>query len=95
MESPNTVVFPLVREQDVPKPLPYPLAIALAPHRNINVFDLIDSDQSHAKVVKAETTFNKVGSLFHILNPQGYPKLSKTPLQLLHPPLCSLVIGEY
>ena len=95
MKSPNPVVFPLIRKQDILKPFPYSLAITLTPHRNINVPDLIDPDQPCAKVVEAEATFNEIGPLLHILNLQGYPKPPETPLQLPHPPLRSLTVGKY
>jgi len=93
MESPDTVVFPLVRKQDFLKPFPYPPTITLAPHWNINIPDLVDPNQSCAKVVK--TTLDEISPLLHILNLQRYPKSPKTSLQLPHPPLRSLTIGKY
>jgi len=80
MKGLNTIVFPLVREQNVLKPLPDPLAVTLMPHWNINILDLIDSDQPRAKVVKAETTLDKVGPIFHILNSQWDPESPKAAL---------------
>ena len=95
MECLDTVVSPLVSEEYILEPFPNPPAITLAPRRNVNVLDLIDPDQSCTKVVKAETTFDEIGPLFHILNPQGYPEPPKASLQLPHPPFRRLAIRKY
>ena len=80
VKCPNTVVFPLVRKQDTLEPFPYLLAITLAPHRNIDISDLIDPNQSCAKVVKTETTFNEISPPLHIISLQWNPKSPETPL---------------
>lgn len=92
MERLHTVMFPLTGKQNPLKSFPYPLTNTLTPQRNINVPDLVDSNQSRAEIVKAKTTFNEISPPLHMLNLQRYPKSPKTPLQFSHTPLRSLTI---
>lgn len=80
MKGPDTVVLPLVRKEDILKSLPDPLSITLAPRRDINIPDMVDSNQSCTKIVEAEATLDDVGPLLYVFNLQGYTKPAKTSL---------------
>ena len=81
MKCSDTVVLPLVRKQDILKPIPNPLTtFTLTPYRDIDTPYLIDSNQPGAEVVEAEAALKEISSLFHILNPQRNSKPPETPL---------------
>jgi len=92
MKPADTVVLPLVSKQDLLKALPHPLAGTFAPNGDIDILDLIDTNQSRPQVVKPKTRLDEVCPLVHVLCPQWYPKPSKAPLEFAHTPFCSLAI---
>jgi hypothetical protein len=94
VKSPDAIVFPLIRKQNVFEPFPDSLTLALVPHWNVNSPNLVDPNQPCTKIVKTETTFNEIGPLFDVVDSQWYPKSPKAALQFPHSPLRSLAIGK-
>ena len=94
VECANAVVLPLVSKQYTFKSFPHPIATTFTPDWNIHVLDLVDPNQSRAQIVETEACLKEVCMLIHILNPQGYPQPSKTPLQLPHTPFSGLAVGK-
>lgn len=69
MKPANAIMFLLVGKQDIFKSLPYPFTGTFTPNGDIDVLDMIDTDQLCSQVVKLKACLDEVCPLIHVFCP--------------------------